>query len=100
MFSMLRNILSSRNINLAAVLVLGFSSGLPLALLAGTLAARYTEAGLSIAIIGALSLVQLPYLFKPFWPPLLDRFNPLKLASRSSWILLIQAVMALVLFVM
>jgi PAT family beta-lactamase induction signal transducer AmpG len=88
------------NKNLLSILLLGFSSGFPLALLTGTLTARYTEAGLSIMTIGALSLIQLPYLLKPLWAPLVDRFKLLPMARRRSWLLLTQILIALSLFVM
>ena len=88
------------NKHLLVILFLGFASGLPFALLAGTLTARYTEAGLSIMAIGALSLVQLPYILKPLWSPLLDRFKPLPVARRRAWLLLMQLCMVLVLLLM
>jgi PAT family beta-lactamase induction signal transducer AmpG len=88
------------NKNLLAILFLGFSSGFPLSLLTGTLTARYTEAGLSIMAIGALSLIQLPYLLKPLWAPLMDRFKLLPMSRRRSWLLLTQLLIAISLFIM
>lgn len=72
------------------VLLLGFSSGLPLALTGGTLQAWMTDAKTDLTTIGIFSLVGLPYSFKFLWAPLLDRFNmPLlaNLGRRRSWML-------------
>jgi PAT family beta-lactamase induction signal transducer AmpG len=55
------------------VFLLGFSSGLPLALTGATLAVRLTEAGVSLAAIGLFALVGLPYTFKFLWAPIMDR---------------------------
>ena len=92
--------MQTKNKNLISILLLGFSSGLPFALLAGTLTARYTEAGLAIMTIGALSLVQLPFLLKPLWAPLMDRLKVLPIARRRSWLLLTQILIAIALFFM
>ena len=82
------------------ILCLGFSSGLPFPLISGTLSAWYTTAGVSLLSIGILSLVQLPYLFKPLWAPILDRFSPFRLGRRRSWLLLSQLCIAVSLFLM
>ena len=78
------------------MLMLGFSSGLPYALLIGTLNAWLGEVGIKLATIGVLSGIGLAYSFKFLWSPLVDRFElPLlnALGRRKSWILLCQAVM-------
>ena len=49
---------------MAAVTLLGFASGLPLALTGQAMQAWLTVEGLSLATIGFLSLVGLPYTFK------------------------------------
>ncbi len=84
---------------LLVILLLGFSSGLPLALVGSTLQAWYTTAGVDLVTIGALTLVGQPYVYKFIWAPLLDRFAFFNLDRRRSWILLMQAalVVALVL---
>ncbi len=81
------------------MLALGFSAGLPLLLVLGTLSFRLREAGIDRSTIGYLSWVGLAYGFKWVWAPLVDRM-PLpwltaRLGRRRSWLLLAQAVIAL-----
>lgn len=83
------------NKRLFTVLLLGFSSGLPMALLSSTLQAWYASSGLSVLAIGALSLIGLPYTYRMFWGPLLDRYSLLKLGKRRSWILVMQLLLLL-----
>jgi len=56
-----------------AFLFLGFSSGLPLALTAGTLSIWLTEAGMSLTAVGLFAAVGTPYSLKFFWSPIIDR---------------------------
>jgi PAT family beta-lactamase induction signal transducer AmpG len=77
------------------MLCLGFSAGLPLLLVLGTLSFRLREAGIDRSTIGFLSWVGLAYGFKWVWSPLVDRM-PLPLLTRwlgrrRSWLLLAQA---------
>ena len=55
------------------MLTLGFSAGLPLLLVLGTLSFRLREAGIDRSTIGYLSWVGLAYGFKWVWAPLVDR---------------------------
>ena len=71
---------------LAAVTVLGFASGLPLALTGQAMQAWLSADGIDIATIGFLSLVGLPYTFKFLWAPLMDRFEPPWLGRRRGWL--------------
>lgn len=79
---------------IAAITLLGFSSGLPLALTSGTLQAWMTVSGVDIRTIGIFALVGLPYTIKFLWSPLMDRFVPLqlkgRLGRRRGWMLLTQ----------
>jgi MFS transporter, PAT family, beta-lactamase induction signal transducer AmpG len=59
----------------AVVALLGFASGLPLALTGQAMQAWLSMEGLDVATIGFLSLVGLPYTFKFLWAPLMDRFD-------------------------
>lgn len=80
----------------ASMLALGFSSGLPNALLIGTLTAWLGEVGVKMATIGVLSWIGLTYAFKFLWSPLVDRLQlPAlgKLGRRKSWIVLCQGLM-------
>jgi len=77
------------------MLTLGFSAGLPLLLVLGTLSFWLREAGVDRTTIGYLSWVGLAYAFKWVWAPLVDRL-PLPLLTRAlgrrrSWLLLSQA---------
>ena len=78
------------------MLVLGFSAGLPLLLVFGTLSFWLREAGIDRTTIGFLSWVGLAYGFKWVWSPLVDRL-PLPLLTRllgrrRSWLLLAQCI--------
>ena len=77
----------------ATMLAFGFSSGLPFALLIGTLNAWLGDAKVNLATIGVLSWIGLGYAFKFLWSPLVDRVKlPLlgRLGRRTSWIILCQ----------
>ena len=78
----------------ATMLAFGFSSGLPFALLIGTLNAWLGDAKINLATIGVLSWIGLGYAFKFLWSPLVDRVKlPVlgNLGRRKSWIVLCQA---------
>jgi len=62
------------------MLTLGFSAGLPLLLVLGTLSFWLREAGVDRTTIGYLSWVGLAYAFKWVWAPLVDRL-PLPLLT-------------------
>ena len=83
---------------LAAVTVLGFASGLPLALTGQAMQAWLTVEGLDLATIGFLSLVGLPYTFKFLWAPLMDRFELPLLGRRRGWLVLTQLALAAALY--
>jgi MFS transporter, PAT family, beta-lactamase induction signal transducer AmpG len=76
------------------ILLLGFASGLPLALTYGTLTFWLAEAGIDKAAIGFLALVGSAYAWKFLWAPAIDSL-PLPLLSRwlgrrRGWLLLWQ----------
>ncbi|MBB5202723.1 PAT family beta-lactamase induction signal transducer AmpG [Inhella inkyongensis] len=79
---------------LVVITLLGFASGLPLALSGQAMQAWLTQAGLSLATIGFLTLVGLPYTFKFLWAPLIDRFDLPLFGRRRGWIALTQALLA------
>jgi MFS transporter, PAT family, beta-lactamase induction signal transducer AmpG len=86
------------------MLSLGFSAGLPLLLVFGTLSFWLREAGIDRTTIGFLSWVGLAYGFKWVWSPLVDRL-PIPLLTRAlgrrrSWLLASQAVIMLALVCM
>jgi MFS transporter, PAT family, beta-lactamase induction signal transducer AmpG len=79
---------------LLVVAVLGFASGLPLALTGQAMQAWLSVEGVDIATIGFLSLVGLPYTFKFLWAPLMDRFELPWLGRRRGWLVLTQLLLA------
>lgn len=83
------------------MLVLGFSAGLPLLLVMGTLSFWLREAGIDRSTIGHLSWIGLAYGFKWMWSPLVDHLTlPLLtrwLGRRRSWLLLSQCLIAMAL---
>ncbi|MDP3560938.1 MAG: MFS transporter [Legionellaceae bacterium] len=73
------------------VFILGFSSGLPLALVSSTLQAWFADVGMSVAATSLLSLLGFPYVYRFLWAPVLDRYSLLpKIGKRRSWILMMQ----------
>lgn len=88
-----------RRPRLVAVLLMGFSSGLPLALTFGTLSYWLAELGVSLTAIGLFGLVRASYSLKFLWSPLIDRlpipFLTRRLGRRRSWALTIQLLLGL-----
>lgn len=74
----------------AILLILGFASGLPLALTSGTLQAWMTVEGIDLKTIGFFSLVGQAYVFKFLWSPAMDRYTPPLLGRRRGWLLITQ----------
>src|SRR6202041_1668637 len=76
------------------VLLLGFSSGLPLALSGSTLLVWMTESGVDLRTIGLFALVGTPYTLKFLWAPLVDAIHvPLftrAFGRRRGWLLFSQ----------
>jgi PAT family beta-lactamase induction signal transducer AmpG len=79
-----------RSRKMAAVLLLGFASGLPLYLTNRTLQAWMTVAGVDLTTIGLFSLASLPYSLKFLWSPFIDRFSFPFLGRRKGWLLATQ----------
>lgn len=73
-----------------ALLLLGFSSGLPLYLTSKSLQSWMTVEGVDLTTIGAFSLVALPYSLKFLWAPLVDRYVPPFLGRRRGWVVMAQ----------
>lgn len=78
----------------AAMIGLGFASGLPLLLVLSTLSVWLRQAGVSRTEIGLLAWALLAYTLKPFWAPLVDRVRLPVLhrmfGQRRSWMVLAQ----------
>jgi MFS transporter, PAT family, beta-lactamase induction signal transducer AmpG len=88
-----------REPRLIAILLMGFSSGLPLALTGATLSLRLADIGVSLTAIGLFTLVRFSYSCKFLWAPLIDGLPiPLvtaRLGRRRSWALTLQAALTL-----
>lgn len=78
-------------------LLLGFSSGLPLALSGSALQTWFAaDSSATLLTIGFLSFVGMPYTLKFLWAPFVDRFVPPFLGRRRGWILVCQSALAVV----
>jgi len=81
------------------MLFLGFSAGLPLLLILGTLSFWLREAGIDRSTIGYLTWVGLIYAFKWMWAPLVDRLSIPVLSKlfgrRRSWLIFAQMLIIL-----
>src|SRR3954468_8122729 len=78
------------NRRMAIVMVLGFSSGLPLFILLNLLQAWLAKSGLDVKAIGLFALVMFPYTWKFLWSPLMDRYRIGRLGRRRGWMALTQ----------
>ena len=82
------------DMRIAAMLVLGFASGIPYQLVYITQSAWLYEAKVPIATIGLMSELTLAYKFKFLWAPFLDRYDaPVfsrLLGRRRGWIVVSQ----------
>ncbi len=81
---------AGRNWRIVSIGLLGFASGLPLALSGSALQAWFTTAGMSLRDIGWITLIGQAYVFKFLWAPLLDRLPLPFLGRRRGWILIMQ----------
>ncbi len=81
------------------ILVLGFSSGLPLALTLATLTAWLASEGVSRTTIGLFALAGLPYALKFVWSPAVDGLRlpwlTARLGRRRGWMLASQVLLVL-----
>jgi PAT family beta-lactamase induction signal transducer AmpG len=81
---------------IVVTLLLGFSSGLPLALSASTLQAWFAKSDVSLKEIGFVGLASLPYTLKFLWAPFMDRWVPPFLGRRRGWIFFCQAILCVI----
>ena len=68
-----------------------FSQGLPYGFFTQALPVWMRQQGLSLTIIGASSVLALPWALKVLWAPLVDRYDGSRLGRRRGWILPLQA---------
>lgn len=92
--SWIDSVLVYRQPRVLAMLFLGFSAGLPLLLVFGTLSAWLAREGIDKSTIGHVSWVALLYGLKFIWSPLVDRLQLPVIGSifgqRRSWMLIAQ----------
>ncbi len=88
----LRQVLASPK--MLAILVMGAASGFPNQITESALQAWLKDSGATNTTIGILSYVAWPYLLKPLWAPLVDRYPMPFLGRRRGWILTMQLALA------
>lgn len=74
----------------ASVVLLSFSSGLPLGLVWIAIPDWMRSIGIDIRLVGLITLAQAPWSLKVFWAPLLDRYAPPWLGRRRGWMAVTQ----------
>jgi MFS family permease len=80
---------------LALLSVLYFAQGLPFGVQAIALPVYLRASGVSLSSIGFLGVLSLPWLAKPLWAPLVDRYGSERFGRRRSWIAPMQSLLAL-----
>lgn len=82
------------------IFLMGFSSGIPLALTGATLQAWMATEKVDLTVIGIFSLVGIPYTLKFLWSPLMDRFSFPFLGRRRGWMFVSQSLLVLTILLM
>jgi PAT family beta-lactamase induction signal transducer AmpG len=77
----------------ASVVLLSFSSGMPLGLVWIAIPDWMREAGVDIRLVGLFTLAQAPWTFNVLWAPVLDRYRPPFLGRRRGWIAICQVLL-------
>ncbi len=86
---------------MAALLFLGFASGLPSQIIDAPLKAWLTTAGVGVKEITELSaLAMLPYAWKFLWSPILDKYAPPFLGRRRGWLIITQVALIITIAIM
>jgi len=75
------------------IFALGFLSGLPASMFGTTLQAWFTKTGSSIFFVSSLSLLNLPFLIRFIWGPLVDKYFFKYLGRRKTWLIAIQVLL-------
>lgn len=89
------NIQKVSALSLSVVVVLYLAHALPLYFYNVALPAILRHQGVDLRWIGMLSLLYIPWAFKFFWAPLIDRFYLKKLGKRKTWLLFTQIALVL-----
>jgi PAT family beta-lactamase induction signal transducer AmpG len=88
------------NRRMSVMFLLAFSSGLPLSLSTSTLQAWMASVDIDIKTIGLFTLVQIPYVLKFLWAPLMDRYSLPGFDRRRSWIFFSQCLLITVIILL
>ncbi|OGT66469.1 MAG: muropeptide transporter AmpG [Gammaproteobacteria bacterium RIFCSPLOWO2_01_FULL_47_190] len=88
------------NRRMSVMFLLAFSSGLPLSLSTSTLQAWMASIDIDIKTIGLFTLVQIPYVLKFLWAPLMDRYSLPGFDRRRGWIFFSQCLLITVIILM
>ncbi len=78
----------------AILSVFYLAQGLPFGFQATALPVYLTTSGVSLSNIGFAGALSLPWLLKPLWAPLVDRYTNESFGRRRSWIVPLQAALA------
>ena len=78
----------------ASVVLLSFSSGLPLGLVWYAIPDWMRSIGVDIRVVGLFTLAQAPWAFKVVWSPLMDRYVPPFWGRRRGWMAVTQVALA------
>ena len=79
----------------ASVVLLSFSSGMPLGLVWIAIPDWMRDSGVDIRVVGLFTLAQAPWTFNVLWAPLLDRFRLPFFGRRRGWITVAQIALGL-----
>jgi PAT family beta-lactamase induction signal transducer AmpG len=79
---------------------MGFVAGLPLLLTITLLQAWLTDVNVSKSTIGLFALIGLPYSLKFLWAPIFDRYVISSLGRRRGWLLFVQVLLILSIFLL
>lgn len=77
------------------VFLLGFSSGLPIMVIYGSIKLWLKREGIDLSTIGYFSWIAIFYSYNFLWAFLFDRYQPFKSGRRKSWLLITQVGLAL-----
>ena len=81
-------------------MVMGFVAGLPLLLTITLLQAWLTDVNVSKSTIGLFALIGLPYSLKFLWAPIFDRYVISPLGRRRGWLLFVQVLLIISIFLL
>src|SRR5512137_1576126 len=86
--------LAMRSWRTASVVLLSFSSGMPLGLVWYSIPDWMRSIGVDIRLVGLFTLAQAPWAFKVVWSPLMDRYVPPFWGRRRGWMAVTQIALA------